>query len=234
MTINTAIGKNIKTFRKKKGLTIQRLADLLHKSKATVSKYERGEITLDVITLHELANILSVDLAQLLQMDETITRPESKQMSPAFFADANQFYSYLYDGRSNQLIRCVFDIVPSDNEMGNTVYMYMNFEDYDNYQNSENTYKGTIEHYDALTNIVMRNQDTIMEQVTVSILASFLDSNTKWGLFFGISSRPMMPIAVKMLFSKQRLEENEELIQKLKVSKEDIRLLKLYNMFSAT
>ncbi|WP_241735556.1 helix-turn-helix domain-containing protein, partial [Streptococcus oralis] len=49
-----------------KGLTIQELADRLHKSKATVSKYERGEITLDVLTLQELAQILSVDLAQLL------------------------------------------------------------------------------------------------------------------------------------------------------------------------
>lgn len=234
MTINQTIGHNIKVFRKKKGLTIQALADQLHKSKATVSKYERGEITLDVVTLHELAEILNVDLAQLLQESAPGVRPASKQTSPAFFADSNQFYSYVYDGRANRLIRCVFDLVPSNDGTGNTVYMYMNFEDYDHYQNSENTYKGTIEHYDALTNIVMRNQDTVMEQVTVSILASFLDSNTKWGLFFGISSRPMMPIAVKMLFSKQRLEENDQLIQKLKVSKEDIRLLKLYNMFSAT
>ena len=234
MDINHIIGSHIKTFRKKKGLTIQALADLLHKSKATVSKYERGEITLDVVTLHELADILSVDIEQLLQKEETLTAPGTRQSNPAFFAGANQFYSYLYDGRSNQLIRCVFDIVPSTDDHPNTVYMYMNFDDYDHYQNSENTYKGTIEHYDALTNIVMRNQDTIMEQVTVSILASFLDSDTKWGLFFGISSRPMMPIAVKMLFSKQRLEETEELIQRLKVSKEDIRLLRLYNMYSAT
>ena len=91
-----------------------------------------------------------------------------------------------------------------------------------------------MEHYDALTNILMRNQDTPMEQVTASILASFLESDTKWGLFFGISSRPMMPIAVKMLFSRKKLTENQELIEKLKISKEDIRLLKIYNMLSAT
>ncbi len=43
----------------------------------------------------------------------------------------------------------------------------------------------------------------------------------------------MMPIAVKMLFSKRRLNEDAELIQKLKVSREDLRLLKLYNMLCA-
>lgn len=234
MSITEIIGKNIKTFRKKKGLTIQALANQLHKSKATVSKYERGEITLDVLTLHELANLLSVDIEQLLYNKAETIPANKKRHQPAFFAESNQFYSYLYDGRSNELIRCVFDVVASADGQSSTVYMYMNFKDYAHYQNSENTYKGTIEHYDALTNIVMRNQDTHMEQVTVSILASFLDSNTKWGLFFGISSRPMMPIAVKMLFSKQPLEETDELLQKLKVSKEDIRLLKLYNMFSAT
>ena len=80
----------------------------------------------------------------------------------------------------------------------------------------------------------MRNQDTSMEQIKINILASFLDSDTKWGLFSGISSRPMMPVALKMLFSKKILRENEILIKQLKISKEDIRLLKLYNMLSVT
>lgn len=110
----------------------------------------------------------------------------------------------------------------------------MNIKDYDNYQNCENTYKGRIEHFDAMTNITLKNVDTYMERVNISILASFLGSETKWGLFFGISSRPMMPIAVKMLFSRSPLSENDALIQKLKISKEDIRLLKHYNMLSAT
>ena len=42
----------------------------------------------------------------------------------------------------------------------------------------------------------------------------------------------MMPIAVKILFPKARLKEDAALLQQLKVSKEDIRLLRLYNMMS--
>lgn len=71
-----------------------------------------------------------------------------------------------------------------------------------------------------------------MEKASVQILASYLSSETKWGLFNGFSSRPMMPIAAKMLFSRSRLPEDEALIRQLKISREDIRLLKLYNMFS--
>ena len=71
-----------------------------------------------------------------------------------------------------------------------------------------------------------------MEKASVQILASFLSSDTKWGLWNGFSTRPMMPIAMKMLFSKTRLKEDAALLKKLKVSKDDIRLLKLYNMLS--
>ena len=114
------------------------------------------------------------------------------------------------------------------------IMMYMNIKDFNNYQNCENTYWGYIEHFDALTNIIMRNNDTPMEQITINILASFLDSDTKWGLFCGISSRPMMPVALKMLFSKKMLKEDESLAKLLKISKDDIRLLRLYNMLSVT
>ena len=73
-----------------------------------------------------------------------------------------------------------------------------------------------------------------MEKASVKILASSLSADTKWGLFCGFSSRPMMPIAIKMLFSRNRLPEDAHLIHQLKVSKDDIRLLKLYNMLSVT
>ncbi|MDF2617339.1 MAG: transcriptional regulator [Sedimentibacter sp.] len=232
--ISTEIGNKIRNFRKKRKMTIEELSKMINKSKATVSKYEKGEIVIDIETLYDISTALQVHVEQLLYCKTERTKITVPGKNPAFFSGLSQFYSYIYDGRANRIIRCVFDVLSEAGESGYKVMMYMNFKDYSNYQNSENTYWGYIEHYDALTNIFMKNQDTPMEQVTVSILASFLDSDTKWGLFFGISSRPMMPIAVKMLFSKKILKEDESLIKQLKVSKEDIRLLKLYNMLSVT
>lgn len=232
--ISIEIGKRIRNFRKKRKMTIEELSGIINKSKATVSKYEKGEIVIDVVTLYDIASALQVHIEQLLYCRVESASISEKVKNPAFFSGLSQFYSYIFDGRTNQINRCVFDVLSQAGESRFKIMMYMNFKDYSNYQNSENTYWGYIEHYDALTNIFMKNQDTPMEQVTVSILASFLDSDTKWGLFFGISSRPMMPIAVKMLFSKKILKEDEELIKQLKVSKEDIRLLKLYNMLSVT
>ncbi|WP_235839190.1 helix-turn-helix domain-containing protein [Clostridium sp. Marseille-P2415] len=215
-------------------MSIEELAGIICKSKASVSKYERGDIILDIVTLYDIAEALKIHVEQLLPSGTERTIISTNGKKPAFFNGVSQFYSYLFDGRLNQIIRCVFDVLSESEDSKYKIMMYMNFKDYKNYQNCENTYWGYIEHYDALTNILMRNQDTPMEHVTASILASFLDSDTKWGLFFGISSRPMMPISVKMLFSKRPLKEDEALIKQLKISREDIRLLKLYNMLSAT
>ncbi len=232
--INTEIGKLIRGARKKRGMTLNELAEVICKSQSTVSKYEKGEITVDIATLYDIADALRVHVEQLLYVRPERTELRAPGNNPAFFTDTSQFYSYLFDGRSNSLMRCVFDVLSKTDERKYKIMMYMNFEDFDNYKNCENTYWGYIEHYDAVTNIALTNQDMPMEKASAQILASYLDSDKKWGLFNGFSSRPMMPIAAKMLFSKKKLKEDEELIRSLKISKDDIRLMKLYNMMAVT
>ena len=58
--INEFVGGRIRTIRKGKKMSIQQLADTIHKSKACVSKYEKGEITVDIPTLFEIASALEV------------------------------------------------------------------------------------------------------------------------------------------------------------------------------
>ena len=67
------IGNRIRSFRKAQGLTLQQMADRLEKSKATMSKYETGDIILDVETLYAIANLLQIGINQL-----TDYRPEAE------------------------------------------------------------------------------------------------------------------------------------------------------------
>lgn len=60
MTLTEEIGAKIKYYRKKRGMKIVELAALLHKTGATVSKYESGQIAMDVVTLYEVAAALGV------------------------------------------------------------------------------------------------------------------------------------------------------------------------------
>ena len=231
--ISIQIGERIRSSRKNRDMTLADLSGIIHKSKSTISKYESGEIAIDIETLYEIAAALDVHVEQLLWCPPRRTDMISSG-TPAFFRGISQFFSYLYDGRSSSLIRCVFDVLAQGEDDQYRIMMYMNFRDYENYQKCENTYWGYIEHYDAITNIQLTNQHMPMEKASVKILASSLSADTKWGLFCGFSSRPMMLIAIKMLFSRNRLPEDAHLIHQLKVSKDDIRLLKLYNMLSVT
>ena len=49
--INLQVGSLVRRYRKEQGLTLQELAERIHKSRASVSKYENGEIVLDIGTL---------------------------------------------------------------------------------------------------------------------------------------------------------------------------------------
>ena len=230
--VRIEVGRRIRSFRKMRGYTLAQLSGMVHRGISTLSKYETGEISVDIETLYDLAEALQVRVEDLLYCPPgREPRGIEESPTPAFFSGLTRFYSYFFDGRTNSLIRCAFDLQSPDT---GEVMMYMNFRDYEFCQKCENTYRGTIEHYNAITNILLTNRDTPMEKARVQILASYLDSETKWGLWTGLSSRPMMPVAAKMLFSKNRITENSDLISELRISKADIRLLKLYNMLSVT
>lgn len=63
---NIKIGRLIYTLRKEKGLTQLQLAQRMHISDKTVSKWERGLGCPDVSLLAELSDIFGVDLSQML------------------------------------------------------------------------------------------------------------------------------------------------------------------------
>lgn len=230
--ISREIGLRIRNFRKSRHMTLDQLSNLVCKNKSTLSKYETGEIVLDIETIYEIARALGIHVEQLLYCTPDRVSIQPSGPRPAFFSGLSQFYSYYYDGRINRIIPCVFDVLLQSEDSRYKIMMYANFQDYASYQNCETTYWGYMEHYDAITNVILTNQDSHMEKAHGQILATYMNSDTKWGLFTGLSARPMMPVALKMLFSKKRLPEDEALLQMLKITKEDIRLMKLYNMMT--
>lgn len=56
------VGSLILSMRKEKGMTQKELADLMHLSDRTISKWERGQGCPDVSLLGELSNILEINI----------------------------------------------------------------------------------------------------------------------------------------------------------------------------
>ena len=182
MTLTEEIGAKIKYYRKKRGMKIVELAALLHKTGATVSKYESGQIAMDVVTLYEVAAALGVPPEKLLYCVPLPVEDLMADSVPAFFRGVDRLYMYYFDGRNNSLVRSVIDIRAKTGANAYDIALYMNFQDYQQYRNCENTYLGTLSHYDALSNIVTHNQDTEMDVYLLCLPASYLNAGTKWGL----------------------------------------------------
>ena len=229
--ITREVGRRLRLLRQNRRITLEELAAQIHKSRATLSKYERGEIAVDIDTLYDLAGALGVHPEQLLCPGPE-ARVQTREIAPAFFQGLERFYCYHFDGRNGKLTRSVFDLFSQLDVNRFKIAMFMNCRDLEHYQRCENTFWGYIEHFDALSLIEMTNQDNPMEKASLQVLAAFLNAETKWALWNGVSSRPLMPVAVKMLLSKKPLEEDAALVRMLKLSREDISRMKYYNMFS--
>ena len=100
------VGQQIRKYRKAGKITLQQLADAIHKSRATVCKYENGEISVDIETLYEISQVLQVSMAQLT----TYQAPEDRLVGNALelsnknpFFQAKKLYFYFYDGRYQRM-----------------------------------------------------------------------------------------------------------------------------------
>ena len=76
--ISVHVGKRIRLYRKMKNMTIEVFAGLINKSKATVSKYENGDIAIDIETLFIIANALDISVNQLIDYDKEVEETETR------------------------------------------------------------------------------------------------------------------------------------------------------------
>lgn len=76
MSIKSNLGKQIKKYRQKRGLSQEELAEKLEISQQTLSKIECGKNFLTAETLEKLQNVLGVSISEFFKFDENITAQE--------------------------------------------------------------------------------------------------------------------------------------------------------------
>ena len=148
------LGANIAKYRKEKGLTQDKLAELLYVSDKTVSKWETGKSGPDILIISDLADVLGVEVDDLLRgtSKKNKDRRVSKWLNIIFiciflfvvcllmyvkfnswnvydFKSTNEnFYVSGYVVSNNYESRVVIDTFLSDNylvEMKNVTYIEM-------------------------------------------------------------------------------------------------------------
>lgn len=100
------VGEQIRKYRKAGKMTLQDLADAIHKSRATICKYENGDISVDIETLYEISQILQVSMSQLTTgLPETASEPSNapgKGQKSHFFRPRGYIFTFTMDDISVQ------------------------------------------------------------------------------------------------------------------------------------
>ena len=231
--INQHIGSRIRSFRKSQGLTLQQLADRIHKSRASLSKYENGEITLDVETLYDIANALGVEMTRLTDYQPPRPAPlppiqNSAGTSPFF--QAQRLYFYFYDGRYNRLKDGVINIHKRDDAAGNYEASLSVSAVTPTGRSSEIYYSGKVVYSDMLIRFSFVNQYNTLEEDLLYIFNPLELRDFTEGLLCGISSADLMPCAFKCLVTLTPQEPTEEFKQHLLITPKELRRWQKLNM----
>jgi transcriptional regulator with XRE-family HTH domain len=229
-TFSYHVGQRIKKYRKSRGYTIEQFSAMINKSKATLSKYENGSITIDIETLYDISNALGVDLKCFVDYQPPAFPTESV-LPKNFYFNQPKAYMYYYDGRVRQLVRSLLRFSPSPSGNSIDVMLYLGITSFNEPDRCQHLFTGEMKPYDTITHMVLTNQINEAEKMYICMLNPMHTRTPAVGLLSGIGSTPFFaPIALKTLISKEPLAENEKLFNAIKLDKDDYHLLRYYNM----
>ena len=213
------VGQRIKKYRKSRGYTIEQFSAMINKSKATVSKYENGTITIDVETLYDVARALDIDLKCFIDYQPPVFHAQSV-LPKNFYFNQPRADMYYYDGRVRQLVRSLLCFSASGE--GIDVMMYVGVDNFREPDRCQHLFTGEMKPYDTITHMVLTNQINEAEKMYICMLNPMHNRTPAVGLLSGIGSTPFFaPIALKTLISKEPLEENDRLLTSIKLDKDD-------------
>lgn len=230
--ITEYVGQRIRKSRKGKGLTLDDFAKKIGKSKATVSKYENGTISLDIETLLVIADALEMDVKSLIDYKSPNVR--QKALPKDSFFNQSRYYMYYYDGRIKKVVRSLIDLAMSDNDPEGQridVTLYMGLDNFNDTKKSQHIFEGRLLPYDTITHISLTNQINKTEKLYLCVLNPMHAHSPAIGILSGIASNPFFaPIGIKILISKNQLAEDAAFRSAIELNKEDSRNFKTYNM----
>ncbi len=227
--ISMHVGKRIRFYRKKSGMTIEVFAQKIQKSKATVSKYENGEIAIDVETLFTIAQALQVSPGQLIDyaMPQMYQRPEVLLESDR----QSRLYMYYYYGKQNKLVQSVIELNGSLTDVSAKARLFLEVSDVEDCYSCKFLYHGDMRRFDSFTIFMLENQNNPVERLLLYTVNSFNPMGRMTGMLSGITTQPLAPVSLKYFLSPVPLEVNEQLIEDLTFTKEELKAIRRCNMF---
>lgn len=218
------LGQKLRARRRAKHITLKEMAKKLHKSAATVSKYEKGEIFISIDILVDICKLLNVDIASLLP--DTCSGKNQNEIERYRKYFSERLYLYWFNGEKNQIQTAVLE----NRNLSFRSTMYYDVADVSNYYEANFIYEGKIVYSDTNTFFSFTCTEPPFDILTIRIPSLNRNSKVRIGLLSTISCF-YQSIAMKVVVSEAPLTENEELLSSLRISPEELKNIKRTNFF---
>lgn len=224
LNIQQYVGENIRKFRLAHGLSLEDVAAKVYKSKSTISKYEKGTIAIDIATLEEIALALDVHPAQLL-----MTSAPDKRI-PLTEGLLEDTYMFSYDGKGKRIIKSIIERYQTDESNRFSIQLFYDVPSKKELGDCVCLYQGFSSKYEVLENYSLENARHPIEQIWLSCIGGLSQNRMQVGFLAGLLNSTLLPAVRKVVLSPHLLSE-EELMEHLVFTKEDLQTIRKLNIF---
>ena len=216
-------GERLKNYRIKKGLTQENLATSLNKNKATISRYEKGELLPNVREVSIICKELGIYEAELYGNDINRTTQNNKSINP-FGTDKLYVYFNAYNFRTKKFAPDKY-ILELEQKQNICKAKFVDYHDRRIYS------EGYLIGNEEIVFVVMENYQPTSARVDVSVLEINICNgidNLMLGGYFGTNAK-CEPSLRKCYFSKKDIEFTKEMFERLKLDENEREILDKQN-----
>lgn len=216
-------GERIRNYRIKKGLSQDNLATSINKTKATISRYESGELIPDVRDISIICEELGIYEADLFANDTNRTTQHNKSKNP-FNTDKLYVYFNAYNFRTQKFAPDKY-ILELEQKQNICKAKFIDYHDKRIYS------EGYLICNDEIVFCVMENYKPTSTRIDASILEINIcngTNNLMLGGYFGTNAK-CEPSLRKCFFSKKNVDFTDEMFEQLKLNENEKEILNKQN-----
>ncbi len=231
--IRKMTGNKIRNYRRQKNMSVEDLANKIYKSKSSVSKYELGSVTIDIDTLSDIAKALDVPVYKLVFFPETIQSskklPNNQSMDHTY--ENKDIYIYYYDGRKKQVIKSYLKAIYDSVDEKFHAYYYLGLKSYQDFNDCDYVYEGTMLPYDLITYYNLVNQVNMVDRLTICALKPLHQNTQTYGILIALLANPIAPYVTKVIISTEIIRDEDLVKKEMMITKEEFNRFRHMNLF---
>jgi len=220
---NKDFGERLKNYRIQKGLSQENIAQVLGKNKATVSRYEKGELLPNVAELSIICKELGIYEAELFGNEVNRTMQNNKSKNP-FGTDKLYVYFNAYNFRTKRFAPDKY-ILELEQKQNICKAKFVDYHDKRIYS------EGYLICNDEIAFAVMENYRPTSARIDVPVIEINICNGMDGlmlGGYFGTNAK-CEPSLRKCYFSKKDVDFTKEMLEQLKLNDNEREILDKQN-----